>query len=317
MTLTSGCSLLRPASITKTYFALDTDITITLYNTKEEALIDSCFDICSEYEGKFSKTIPTSDIAKINAAHGETIEVSPETAYLIKQSVYYSDLSNGLFDITIAPVTTLWNFSSKQITANRNTIPAKADLDSALKHVGYHNIVVDGNDVTLKDPDAAIDLGGIAKGYIADRLKDYLVSQGVKSGIIDLGGNILLIGSKPDKTPYHIGIRRPFSKTGEPITSVEVVDASVVTSGIYERCFTYQDKLYHHVLSPSDGYPIENDLNSVTIVSASSMTCDALSTSCLLLGLEDGMKLINSLPDVEAVFITKDNQIHQSNKLSK
>ena len=157
-----------------------------------------------------------------------------------------------------------------------------------------------------------LDLGAIAKGYIADKLKEYLVENGVEHALINLGGNILIIGDKPDGSKYNIGIQKPFDQTGQPITSVKVSDTSLVTTGIYERCFEKDDTLYHHILDPATGYPCQNNLYSVTIVTKSSVMADALSTTCFLLGLKDGMELINSLEGVEALFITDDYELHYS-----
>ena len=316
--LLSGCSVFHSSEpVSKTDFALNTVITVTIYEPSEAPLLDQCMELCRDYENLFSKSIPSSDIGRINAAAGQPVEVSDETAALLEKAIYYSELSNGLFDVTIASVDSLWDFSSEAAAKNAVTPPSEAAIAAALPHVDFKNIRISGNTVTLLDPDASIDLGGIAKGYIADRLKEYLLEHDVRSAIIDLGGNILTIGHKPDGSPYHVGIKRPFDQDGEIITSVSIADQSVVTSGTYERCFTYQGKLYHHILSPSTGHPADNDLNSVSIIAASSVDCDALSTICLLSGLDNGMKLIESLPDTEAVFITKDGQLHFTNKLSK
>ncbi len=307
--LCSGCQRSH-LPISKTGFAFNTVVTLSLYDTDDTELLDSCFALCADYEQKFSKTIPTSDVGRINAAAGKPVTVSDDTVHLLKKAVYYSELSGGLFDITIEPVTALWDFHSEAAIQNTVTPPDKSSISSALKHVDYHNIQIENNTVTLLDPNASIDLGGIAKGYIADQLKNYLLEHGVRSAIIDLGGNIQTIGSKSDNSPFCIGIRRPFEPSGDLIASIKIKDQSIVTSGIYERCFTYQGKLYHHILSPATGFPVESGLNSVSVIAASSADCDALSTICLLLGLDNGMKLIKSLPDTEAVFITKDNQIH-------
>lgn len=312
LTLSAGCTARNAAPISKTAFALNTVVTVTVYQADEEALLDSCLALCSEYEALLSKTIPTSDIGRINASAGQPVEVSDDTIYLLQKAICYSELSDGLFDITIEPVASLWDFNSEAAIENAVKPPSETSVTAAMQHVDYHNLQISGNTVTLLDPESSIDLGGIAKGYIADQLKAYLLEQGVQSAIIDLGGNILTIGNRPDGSPFHIGIKRPFDSSGDIITSVNITDQSVVTSGIYERCFTYQGSLYHHILSPTTGYPTDNDLSSVSIIAASSVDCDALSTVCLLLGLEDGKELIESLPDTEAVFITKDNQIHST-----
>lgn len=161
-----------------------------------------------------------------------------------------------------------------------------------------------------------IDLGAIAKGYIADRLKDFLVENQVTSATIDLGGNILCVGDKPDGSAFRIGIRQPFGDQGSPMLVVPVSGWSVVTSGIYERYFEEDGTLYHHILNPSTGYPCENNLLSVTILSEHSVDGDALSTTCFSLGLSDGMALIDSLDEIYAVFVTDDYNIHYSEGLT-
>ena len=318
MILLSGCSVFQSSEpVSKTGYALNTVITITVYRPSEAPLLDQCLNLCKDYENMFSKSISSSDIGRINAAAGRPVKVSDETIELLNQAIHYSELSNGLFDVTIEAVNSLWDFNSEAAAENAAMPPSRAAIDAALPHVDFRNIQISGNTVTLLDPDASIDLGGIAKGYIADRLKEFLLEQGVRSAIIDLGGNILTIGHKPDGSPYHVGIKRPFDQNGDIITSVSIADQSVVTSGTYERYFTYQGKMYHHILSPSTGYPADNDLNSVSIIAASSVDCDALSTICLLSGLNDGMQLIESLPNTEAIFITKDGRLHSTNKLSQ
>ena len=167
---------------------------------------------------------------------------------------------------------------------------------------------------SLLDEYAALDVGFIAKGYIADRLKEYLTAQGVTSGIINLGGNVLTIGNK-DGEAFRVGIQKPFERTGTALMCVESNDSSVVTSGVYERYFSMDKKIYHHILGPSTGYPIDNELLSVTILSKDSTTGDALSTSCLLFGLEKGRELIESMDGVEAIFVTKDYEIIKTDTL--
>ena len=163
--------------------------------------------------------------------------------------------------------------------------------------------------MTLTDPKAAIDLGGIAKGYMADQLKEYLLAEGVTSAIINLGGNVLTVGEKPDGSSFHIGIQKPFDKQNATITSVSVKDSSVVTSGSYERYFKIDDTIYHHILNTETGFPCDNGLLSVTILSEKSIDGDVLSTACFALGLEEGQKLIESLEDIDAIFVTQDYEI--------
>ena len=304
-----GCSMTTKEPLSKTGFYFDTVITITLYDSKDEEILNTCFEYCKEFENLVSRTIPTSDISRINTASGSSVEVSDTTIDLLKKGMEYGDMTGGVFDITIAPLMELWDIKN-----NPGNVPSEVDITDALSHVNYKNIVIDGNTVTLTDPKAAIDLGGIAKGYMADQLKEYLLSEGVTSAIINLGGNVLTIGEKPEGTSFNIGIQKPFDKQNATITSVQVKDSSVVTSGSYERYFKVDDTIYHHILNTETGYPCDNGLLSVTILSEKSIDGDALSTACFALGLEEGQKLIESLDDVDAIFVTADYEIIDTRK---
>ena len=306
--LLSGCSgLPRERSQTYTDTLFDTVISVQIFDSVDEDVLKGCEKLCKKYDSMFSNKIEDSEISRINSAGGNPVEVSKETIKLIKKGIYYSEMSDGAFDITIAPVSSLWDFK-----AETPSVPSPEAIAEAVSHVNYENIIIRDNTVKLADPHAGIDLGAIAKGYIADRIKDYLEEEGVRHAMINLGGNVLAMGSKLDGSDYNIGIQKPFDETGEPITSVKISDKSVVTSGIYQRYFKADGKIYHHILDPNTGYPCENNLYSVTILTDSSLTADALSTTCFLLGYDRGMKLINQLDNVDAVFITNDNQIHYS-----
>ena len=306
--LLSGCSgLPRERSQTYTDTLFDTVISVQIFDSVDEDVLKGCEKLCKKYDSMFSNKIEDSEISRINSAGGNPVEVSKETIKLIKKGIYYSEMSDGAFDITLAPVSSLWDFK-----AETPSVPSPEAIAEAVSHVNYENIIIRDNTVKLADPQAGIDLGAIAKGYIADRIKDYLEEEGVRHAMINLGGNVLAMGSKLDGSDYNIGIQKPFDETGEPITSVKISDKSVVTSGIYQRYFKADGKIYHHILDPNTGYPCENNLYSVTILTDSSLTADALSTTCFLLGYDRGMKLINQLDNVDAVFITNDNQIHYS-----
>ena len=314
--LLTGCaSTTTPISKTGLYF--DTVITITIYDTEKESCLDECFALAEKYENLFSPTIEGSDVWNINHSNGQSVEVSDETTYLLETALSYCELTNGHIDLTVNTVSELWDFHAAEAASVDNTsqtvisrIPDSEAITKAVSHVDYHNLIIEGNTVTLTEPEASISLGFIAKGYIADQMKEYLISQNVKSAIINLGGNLLAVGSKPDATPFQFGIQKPFDEQGTPITTVYVSDKSVVSSGVYERYFYEDDILYHHILDPKTGYPVQNELLGVTILSDSSTMGDALSTTCLVLGLENGMKLIESLDGVEAIFITDDYSLH-------
>lgn len=291
--------------ISKSSFYFNTVIEIQLNDTTDESLIDDCFALADTYEHYFSRTLEGSDIYKLNHANGAKVTVHDETLELIQAGIYYGKLSEGAFDISIGALTELWD-----IPNNDSIIPVQNDIEAAAATVGYDQIVIDGNTVTLKNPDMMLDLGGLAKGYAADAMKEYLNANGAHEGFINLGGNVLTLGEKADGSTYRIGIRKPFSESGEIITAVEVDDKSIVTSGRYERYFEKDGRIFHHILNPDTGYPYDNDLNGVTILSDSSMEGDALSTICFALGMEKGMEFISSMPGIEAIFIDTDNQLH-------
>lgn len=312
----TGCA--RTAEpVTETGFYLDTVIQITLYDTgnREECSqrMKECFALIDRYEHMFSATLEGSDVWNINHGNGKPVTVSEETVSLLVTATDYANTTEGAVDPTVRPVSELWNFGSEGDTH----VPEDSDIQEALSHVSYDTIrfdVAPSDDtgdpvyrtVTLTDPEAAIDLGFIAKGYIADKLKEYLLSQGVESACISLGGNVITIGERPDGSPFRIGIQEPFAEDGAALGTIEIRDLSVVTSGIYERCFCEDGELYHHVLDTATGYPVDNELTSVTIVCKSSTKADALSTACLCMGLKKGRQFLDGQRDIEYLLITKD-----------
>lgn len=312
--LLTGCSMQPQPPISKSGFYFNTIITVTSYQAISDTLMDECFALAEKYENYFSNTIPESDISQINAAGGTPVTVHDETIALLKTGIYYGELSGGCFDITIGKLSDLWDISTKALLEETDAgmIPSEAEIAAACATIDFPYIQIEGNEVTLSNPDTKIDLGGIAKGYIADCMKDFLNDNGITSGFINLGGNFLALGAKQNGEAYNVGIQKPFAKSGTILASVEVTDQSVVSSGVYERYFTVNDTNYHHILDRSTGYPYENNLLGVTIIADKSVDSDALSTTCFSLGLEDGMALVESLPDTEAIFITDDYELHVS-----
>lgn len=309
-----GCSSHLPdkEELTYTDTLFDTVVSIQILDPVEPDVLDGCKKLCQNYDRLFSKTDEDSDIYKINNAKGAAVEVSEDTLTLIKKGIYYCELSGGLFDITIGSVSNLWDFK-----AESPAVPSSKSIASAVRHVDYKKIIIEGSTVRLEDSKAVLDVGAIAKGYIADRIKDYLKEHSVRHAVINLGGNVLTLGTKTDGSKYNIGIQKPFDETGAPVTSVKIEDQSVVTTGIYERYFEKNDKIYHHILSPANGRPCKNSLYSVTIITDSSLTADALSTVCFLMGYKKGMKLVNQLDNVDAVFITNKGELHYSDNFMK
>lgn len=333
----SGCNAAGGSeALTISGFAFDTTYTITLYQGGNQQLLDSCIEKCSSYEKVFSRTLKTSELYQINEIsafyYEKTAKESAEkadtnmTGYelsedgsisfqisdtlrdIVKIGLEYAEISEGKFDITLEPVTSLWNFKSEEAQ-----VPKKELITAALERTGYQKVSLTGNTLTFSEPGLGIDLGGIAKGFIADELKTYLMENGVTGAIINLGGNLLCIGGKDEDTPFCIGIQQPFADRNETIAAVNVSDLSVVSSGIYERYFQTEDgKMYHHIINPQTGYSYENDLLGVTILSAKSADGDALSTTCFALGRKKGLEYVDSLENVYAVFITKDEKMWYS-----
>ena len=300
--------------VSKSDFKLNTVVTVTIYDLegkKAEAIIDKALKLCDKYEKIFSRTLPESEIYELN--HGTLPQedgyylLSEECAKLIAKGLYYSELSDGAFDITIEPLSSLWDF-----TSGEKQIPDPQTLVEAQKHVGYEKVELKGNKIRFQEDGMGLELGAIAKGYIADKIKEFLISEGVESAVIDLGGNVLCIGARPDGEAFRVGIQKPFADRNETVATAGIRDRSVVSSGIYERYFEKDGKLYHHILNPKSGYPYENGLVAVTVLSEQSVDGDGLSTACFALGLEKGLKLIEQTPDTEAVFITEDGEMHFS-----
>lgn len=309
--LLSGCSFSVEDPISATDICFDTIVSIKIWDTDDQKILDHCMQMCSDFENLFSRTLEGSEIYQINHAKGQPVTVSDDTVELIQRGLEYSQLSEGKFDITIGTLSTLWDIKN-----NPGMIPDEQQIQEAISHVNYKNVLLDGNTVTLKDPETILDLGGIAKGYIADQLKAYLTSQGIKHAVISLGGNILTIGGKPDGSKFTIGIQKPFAEQNETITTLEIKNQSVVSSGNYERYFEKDGVIYHHILDPQTGFPYQNDLLEVTIVSDFSTDGDALSTICYALGLEKGLELINNTENTEAIFVTSDYTLHYSDHLA-
>ena len=314
----------EPISISS--IKLNTAVQITIYDSQDKSLLDDCLALCDKYELIFSRTDEESELYKLNhrisdsAVSNQTTETQPtpyqingttntwhiseDLAALLSEGLSITKESDGAFDIAIAPLTSLWDF-----TAEDPKVPDDADIQNALPLCSSDGVTINGQDIILPSDDIQFDVGAIAKGYIADRLKDFLVKKGVNSAIINLGGNVLCIDSKPDGTPFKVGIQKPFADRNETEAVMDITGKSVVSSGIYERCFKQGGKLYHHILNPQTGYPYENGLISVTIISDQSVDGDALSTTCFALGLEDGLKFAEK-KGVQAVFITEDYELH-------
>lgn len=305
-------SLKKPVSKT-TSDLLHTSIQITLYDNGDENLIDECFEIIEHYENILSKSEEkkdTSEIYKLNNSNGEVVTLSDDALECLEQGVYYSKLSNGVFDVTVGALSSLWDFK------DGTKAPDKALIEKALPTIDYNNIVINGNDVYLKNPDTVVDLGGIAKGFIADKVAEHLKENGVNSAIINLGGNVLTVGYKyssdnNDLTKFKIGVRVPEIESFETLGYVEVNDMSVVSSGGYEQYIVDEDTgiMYTHILDVKTGYSVDTDIAQVTIFSEKSVDGDALSTITYELGSEKALEFINNTDNTECIIVKNDGEI--------
>ena len=305
-----GCTNSKDDSkpLSKTEYFMGTVVTVTLYDNKSEKIIDKAFEEVKKIEQLVSINMDGTELDEVNNNSGiKPVKVSDDTYNIIKKGLEYSSLTNGSFDITIGPLVKLWSIGLPEAK-----VPTLDEIKGALKYINYKDVEINDSEKTvfLKKPCMIIDLGGIAKGYTADVIAQTLKDEGVEKAIIDLGGNIYALGEKSENTLWRIGIQNPDQTRGEIVGSINVKDKSIVTSGIYERFIEQDGVKYHHILSPESGYPYDNEIAGVTIISDKSIDGDALSTSVFSMGITKGLEFINSQPDTEAIFITKDHKIY-------
>ena len=299
--LLSGCTSQTVSESRKNFFAMDTIMDFTIYG--QEDLLDQTESMIRSLEAEMSVTNPASEIAAINEnGYGK---VTGDTSDLISAALSLCQRTDGALDISVYPIVRAWGF-----TTDHYQVPDDASIQALLPLVDYTQIDYqqDSGDIHLPDG-MEIDLGSVAKGYAGQKAADFLKENGVTSGLLSLGGNIQAIGSKPDGSPWKIGIQDPFQNES-PMMVLSVTDKSVVTSGGYERYFQQDGKTYWHIMDPSTGYPAENGLVSVTIVGTDGMFCDGLSTSLFVMGLEKAADFWGSSDDFDAVFVTEDQTVY-------
>lgn len=308
-----GCISGKPIyaeDLTRTDFVLGTVCTVRLIDGGNANTLSEVFARLRSIEDHMSANKDGTEIARINAKAGkEAVKVSEDTFYVITKALEYARLTNGAFDPSVGPLVKLWNIGSGD-----EKVPSEREILAAKALVGWQEVAMDAatRKVFLKKPGMRLDLGAIAKGYAADEVSKILVAHKVKAAIVDLGGNIIVFGSKKDKSPWRVGIQNPESTRGEYLGIVTGAQMTVVTSGVYERYFIQDGKRYHHILNTETGWPVDNGLVSVSIISKSSIDADALSTSLFALGIEKGMALLKSIPDTYAIFIDKDKNVYLS-----
>lgn len=284
-----------------TFFAMDTVMTLRLYEGGDEALLDEAEARVKELEALWSVTDEGSEIYALNRDGGGSL--SPETAELLDTALGMCERTDGALDISIYPVLRAWGF-----TTGEYAIPAEAELAALLPLVDYTAVELDG--VAALPSGMEIDLGSVAKGYTGDELSRLLKENGVTSALLDLGGNIQAVGAKPDGSPWRVGVRDPEGDGN--IGVVEVVDQAVVTSGGYERYFEQDGVRYWHILDPKTGFPARSGLISVTVIGDSGAVCDALSTALFIMGREEAVDFWRQHRDewnFELVLVEEDGSV--------
>ncbi|ADN03110.1 FAD:protein FMN transferase [Spirochaeta thermophila] len=291
--------------LTRTDFALGTVCSVRIFDHKDEEILDEAFSLLSSIEATFSPSIEGSDIWKVNHGGGRPTTVSPETAAVLSRALDYARTSGGAFDPAIGALVNLWG-----IGTDRARIPSPEEIEHALGTIDYHLVSLEGDTVVVENPETRLDLGAIVKGYASDELASLFTTRGVRSAIVDLGGNIFALGSRPDGTPWRIGIQDPEGPKGSYVGILRVRDKAVVTSGVYERFFIQDGIRYHHLLDPATGYPARTGLLSVTVIHPRGIDADALSTTLFVLGMERGHTYLRERhPEAEALFIGEDHTI--------
>ena len=299
------------------YEAQRTDLLGTVITLSSEMPISQeqftkAFSIVEAIEEQMSVNRPNSEISKINQSPAGTYTpVSPQVQALINGALAVGSATQGAFDITIGAVMDLWNVNGRFATR-----PSDMRIAHKLANVDYQQVEVNENGVKLNKADMKLDLGGIAKGYACDSVRAYLQENGITSALLDFGGNIYAHGTKQDGSDWKVGIKSPHIGENTLACVLDVRDSAVVTSGGYQRYFEADGTVYHHIIDPKTGYPVENGLLSVSIVGASSTLCDALSTACFVLGAQRGFALLESMENVEGVFITADGRVYATSGLT-
>ncbi len=291
-------------------FALNTICTQQVWGDNAQQAVGEV-NIMLQYITNTMSISEGSQVYAINEAAPGGAEVSQETADVITAAIEMARDTNGAFDPAIGPITALWDISGDP------RVPDEEEINNALKIVDYSKIYIDGTHVSLAKSGMKIDLGGIAKGYAADKAVEIYKKYGITSALLNLGGNVYAFGKRPDGKDYNIGIRDPLGSPGEMAAVIAASGTSVVTSGVYERFFTEGGVTYHHIFDPKTGYPANNGLLSVTVICKNSMKADGLSTALFVMGLEKGLKFANGRDDIEAIFITEDRKVYVTDGLKE
>lgn len=297
-----------PEKAEEHFFAMDTYMTIEAYGETTQAAVSQARARVEALEKLWSATDENSEIYAIN--HGENPELSAETLDLLSFTLEMSAKTDGAFDATIYPVLTAWGF-----TADEHRVPDDAELAELLKKVGYEKVSADGNKI-LPEQGMMLDFGGAAKGWASDECARIIRENGIKSALINLGGNVYAVGKRPDGNLWRIGVADPQSENSENAGIISVSDRAVVTSGNYQRYFTQDGKTYGHIINPKTGFPADGDLLSVTIIAEEGKLCDVLSTALFVMGREKAECFWRENGGFDMILIAKSGEIFVTEGIS-
>lgn len=315
----SGCFGSGEGEVTRMRLVMDTQVTATMYGVEEsegDKIAKEAFNEMERLEGIFSRHIEGSEIERINRAAGrEWVEVSPEVILVLKKALVISRLTEGAFDPTIGPLLELWGFGNGE---EEQQSPPSTEIDETLALVNYEKIEIDkeASRVFLAEEGMQLDVGGIAKGFVVDRGQQVIEEAGVKGAFVNAGGDINISGSKPDGEQWKIAVQHPQDQQ-KMVAHLSLDQGSVATSGGYQRFFEEDGERYHHIIDPASGWPAKNGVISATVLGPDTLAADAYSTAVFVLGIENGLELLETLSDIEGVLIDKEGNIHYTSGLEE
>lgn len=266
-------------------------------------VLERAMQLCGWYHRLLNRFEEGGDLYAINHAGGQAVSVHPRTAELLTAGLEICRASGGAFNMCIGPLTRLWNFKSPS-----PVLPDATALEEMKAFCDWKKVEIDGTRVRIPQG-FEIDVGGIAKGYITDRVAEFLSENGARHAVLNFGGNIVTIGKRPDGKPWTIGLQTPGGEIGKDFwAAVSMENESIVTSATYARGFTLDGRRYHHILDPRTGYPVDHGLNIVTVRGRQSLYADGISTACFVLGPDEGAQLAARY-GLEAAFRLDDGRV--------
>lgn len=306
-----SCALQAQKPSEKSFEAMDTFMSLKIYGENSQDAANAVENKTQQLDSLLSAEDENAEIYRLNHSKSHSLELSEDTADIVQRSLELCKKSEGSLDITIYPVVCEWGFISKSYN-----IPKQSKIDELLKSVDCNSVELDGNKITLL-PDMQLDLGAVAKGYAADKGVELCKEQSITSALLNFGGTVATIGTKPDGSSWRIGIADPENRA-DYFGYLSCTDKVAATSGGYERCFTGEDgKTYIHIIDPKTGYPVDNDISSVTIISSNGLKSDALSTALFVMGIDGATEYQKANGDFDFVILGKNNEVYVTSTIAQ